>query len=347
MLQTTKKIVVLGAGSWGSALAIALAKGGHDVTLWGRSDEVITSLNSTRYHPKCLPDIQFPSMRFTTDLGSAIKDKAMIVIAVPSHAVTALLSQLTEYLDMYALGCLPWFVLACKGLAKDAQGEKTRLMHDLFAQSLGSLTHFAILSGPTFAVEVAQGLPAMATLATHYSASASDVEQLKRDVECADIQVDLTTDLMGVEIAGIVKNVLAIATGISDGLMMGKNSRASLIVQGLQEMNALIMAMRGSSDTLFKAAGIGDLLLTTTSDQSRNYRYGFALGKNTPKAEIIAQIGEVVEGARNATALTKLSQKLAIQMPICCWVAELLRENSVVPIEDLRVGLFNLFSGSR
>ena len=300
-----RRYAVLGAGSWGTALALVLARNGHHVQLWGHDPEAIRSMGATGYNPRYLTEIPLPAaIQPRIDLPSALQGIDALLIAVPSHAFAQTLQKLAGQLP----AAIP-VIWATKGLDAASGG----LLHELARQALPDHP-LAVLSGPTFAREVARGLPTAVVLASHDQAIA---QALSRDFHDERFRVYTSGDLVGVELGGAVKNVLAIATGIADGLGFGANTRAGLITRGLAEVRRLGASLGAEDRTLTGLAGMGDLILTCTDDQSRNRRMGLALGRGESITAAAETIGEVVEGVRTAGEVGVLARRLAVELPIC------------------------------
>lgn len=309
----TRRHAVLGAGSWGTALALVLARNGHPVRLWGHDPEAIRSMRETGHNPRYLTDVALPrAIEAEADLPAALRDIDALVIAVPSHAFAATLARLAGRLP----AGIP-VIWATKGLDAASGG----LLHGLAGQALPNHP-LAVLSGPTFAREVARGLPTAVVLASQDRPVA---QALSRDFHDDRFRVYISDDLIGVELGGAVKNVLAIATGIADGLGFGANARAGLITRGLAEVRRLGASLGADDRTLTGLAGMGDLILTCTDDQSRNRRMGLALGRGTSIAEAAEAIGEVVEGVRTAGEVGALARRLRVELPICEAVEAIVR----------------------
>ncbi|WP_435103176.1 NAD(P)H-dependent glycerol-3-phosphate dehydrogenase [Arhodomonas sp. AD133] len=307
-----ERVAVLGAGSWGTALALVLAGNGAAVTLWGHDPGHVDRLARERRNRRHLPDAAFPEgLAVSADLDTALAGADWVLIAVPSHAFAALVAQLAHRLD--ARTPLLW---ATKGLDADSGG----LLHHVAAAALPQ-TPLAVLSGPSFAAEVARGLPTAITLA---AADANVGARLAAAFHCEHFRVYTSSDLVGVELGGAVKNVLAIAAGVADGLGFGANARAGLITRGLAEVRRLGRAMGADDHTFMGLAGMGDLILTCTDDQSRNRRMGLALGRGLDVAAAEREIGQTVEGLRTARELHALAAARGVEMPICEQVHALL-----------------------
>ena len=294
---------VLGAGSWGTALALVLARNGHEVRLWGHDPALVRAIAERGYNPRYLAGIALPAaIRAQADLSAAVAGVDAVLIAVPSHAFAASLDALAGRLP----AGLP-VVWATKGLAPAGGG----LLHELAAARLPGHP-LAVLSGPSFAGEVARGLPTAVVLA-----SDRDARALAADFHAERFRVYPSDDMIGVELGGAVKNVLAIATGIADGLGFGANTRAGLITRGLAEVRRLGAALGADDRTLTGLAGMGDLILTCTDDQSRNRRMGLALGRGESIEAAAEAIGEVVEGVRTALEVGALGRRRGVDLPIC------------------------------
>lgn len=309
------EIAVLGAGSWGTAIAVHLARNGHQVRLWDRNLQHLQNMQITRFNARYLPEIQLPeTVAIQPDLLSCITDIHCFFIAVPSHGFRDLLTQMaTATVTKNSL--ITW---GSKGLFNG------QFLHQAALETLGSENQYVAISGPSFAKEVAAGLPTAVTFASNVKQHAEVAAKL---FHSQTFRPYVSTDMQGVEIAGVVKNVIAIAVGISDGLGFGANARSALITRGLAEMTQLGMSLGGKINTFYGLAGVGDLILTATDDQSRNRRFGIALGKGLSMEAAQNTIGQVVEGARNALEVFHLTQKYQIEMPICEQVYQVLYQN--------------------
>lgn len=296
---------VLGAGSWGTALAVQLARAGRDVVLWGRDAGHISAVSSARRNELYLPDAHFPDgMWATSELGEALDGAGTILIAVPSRSFRALL------LDIEKLGNtraeVTW---ATKGFELDTG----LLPHQVVAEVLPDASATAVLSGPTFAREVAMGLPSAMTIA---SPDSDYAHKLARSISTDAFRAYTSTDIIGVEVGGATKNVFAIGAGISDGLGFGANTRIALMTRGLAEMTRLGLSLGARQDTFMGLAGMGDLVLTCTDDQSRNRRFGLALARGEDADTARAAIGQVVEGYFAAKAVNRVAKARGVDMPI-------------------------------
>jgi glycerol-3-phosphate dehydrogenase (NAD(P)+) len=299
-------IAVLGAGSWGTALAIQCSRAGRPARLWGRDTEHVQLLARERINARYLPNAPFPdTLRVAPSLEAAINGVDDVLLAVPSHAFRELLQTLQPLLAGPVRLC--W---ATKGFEQDTGLLPNEVAHAV----LGFGRPVAVLSGPTFAAEVGAGLPTAMTIA---SAEAGYADLLARDFSSASFRAYTSTDITGVEVGGAVKNVLAIGAGLCDGLGFGANTRIALITRGLVEMTRLGVALGARRETFMGLAGLGDLVLTCTDDHSRNRRFGLALGEGAPVEAVLQQIGQVVEGYRAAMALRRVAERERVEMPIC------------------------------
>ncbi len=295
---------MLGAGSWGTALALLLARNNAPVLLWGHNAQHMTRLAQERSNARFLPDVIFPgSLQVSADLAHALSAADDCLIAVPSHAFRATLTRLAPHLKPHVR--VAW---ATKGL----EPESGKPLHEVAREILGARAT-AVISGPTFAREVAAGSPTALTVASENPRFAAD---LAARLHSDTLRAYTSNDVIGVEVGGAVKNVLAIAAGIADGLGLGANTRAALITRGLAEMMRLGVALGGKRETFMGLAGLGDLVLTCTDDQSRNRRLGLALARGTPLADALRDIGQIVEGVPTAREVMRLAQIHGIEMPI-------------------------------
>ncbi len=303
MLSAT--VTVLGAGSWGTALALLLARNGHAVRLWGHDPQEVAPLQQERENRLYLPGIPFPaSLAVGVDLEVAVADADWVLLATPSHAYRATLKRLRSVLQTTT--GLAW---ATKGL-EPGSGQ---FLHEVTIEVLGECWPMAVISGPSFAGEVARCQPTAVTVAAR---SADHAHKVARLLHGSNMRAYTSTDIIGVELGGAVKNVLAIATGIADGLGFGANARAALITRGLAEMTRLGLAAGGQRETFMGLAGVGDLVLTCTDNQSRNRRFGLAIGRGETASAAFAAIGQVVEGAATAREALRLAQAYDVEMPI-------------------------------
>ncbi len=315
MSRTGEPFAVLGAGSWGTALAILLARQGYPVRLWGHEAADIEILQRDLSNEQYLPGIPFPpDLTCTADLAAAIAGVRDILVVVPSHAFGEVLQRLQPKLQPQQR--IAW---ATKGLELGTG----RFLHQVFEDILGAAIPRTLISGPTFARELALGLPTAVTVASSDATYATDLAQA---LSCPDFRAYTSTDVQGVELGGAVKNVMAIAAGISDGLGFGANARAALITRGLHEMMLLGEQLGGHRETFMGLAGVGDLVLTCTDDQSRNRRLGLALGRGQERDAAIAAIGQAVEGVHTAREVVALARRRQVEMPISEQVCRVLFE---------------------
>ncbi len=315
--MTQPDISVFGAGSYGTALAIQLARNGARVALWGRDAAALERIGAEGVNARYLPDCPFPEgLEVCADLATAAAAGRWL-LAVPSHALQAMLAQLAP--------C--WrpgvdIVSAAKGFAPDS----AQMPHELVAAALPQ-ARFVAISGPTFAREVGRGVPSAVTIAARDAELAGDVAE---QLHGPGMRAYTSDDVIGVAVGGGVKNVVAIAVGAADGLGLGANTRALLITRGLSEMGRLAEALGGRGETLRGLAGLGDLVLTCTDDQSRNRRFGKALGRGDDLDEAAREIGQVVEGVRNAVEVHTLAERHGVDMPIASEVYRVLHQGSPV-----------------
>ncbi|HEX6549196.1 MAG TPA: NAD(P)H-dependent glycerol-3-phosphate dehydrogenase [Gammaproteobacteria bacterium] len=304
-MTALKPIGVLGAGSWGTALAILLARNGRPVKLWSVDGSELIPLRSDRENRRYLAGIAFPDLlEIESDLAALTAQCSDLLVVVPSHGFRATLIRLR---DCSPAGLrLAW---ATKGFEHDSG----KLLHVVAGEVLGDQVPLAVLSGPTFAREVAVGLPTALTIA---ATDAGFAQTLAENLHSPSFRAYTSDDMAGVETGGAVKNVIAIGCGISDGLKFGANARAALITRGLSEITRLGLALGARAETFQGLAGLGDLVLTCTDDQSRNRRMGLALAGGKDRASIERDIGQVVEGVPAAEAVHVLAQRLGVEMPI-------------------------------
>jgi glycerol-3-phosphate dehydrogenase (NAD(P)+) len=305
--SVSSNITVFGAGSYGTALAFCLSRNKHHTYLWGRDEQAIKSMQKSRCNEKYLPKFTYPdALAPTSDLEGALKDSEYLLVVVPSHAFSDLLKTIAPFIT--ANHKVIW---ASKGLEPGTG----RLLQQVAADILPASTPLAVLSGPTFAAEMAAGLPTAITLSSTNDALGAEFSSLLHDPK--RFRVYLNSDLIGVQLGGAVKNVIAIGAGLGDGLGFGANARTALITRGLAEMKRLGLALGAQSETFMGMACLGDLVLTCTDNQSRNRRFGLALGQGLSVDEAINSIGQVVEGYRNTDEVHILSKAQGIEMPIC------------------------------
>lgn len=307
------KLAVLGAGAWGTALAASWAPH-HQVVLWGRNPADLEQMRARRVNARYLPECPLPdALRFDPDLEGAVAAAELIVIAVPSSGLRPTLTALA------ARPGLPPLIWVCKGFEPGSR----KLPHQLVAELLPTDSRSGALSGPSFAQEVAQGYPTALTLAAHDSALA---QHLAERLSVHRLRIYAHDDVIGVELGGALKNVIAIAAGICDGLQLGHNARAALITRGLAEMTRLGVKLSGHFETFMGLSGLGDLVLTTTGDLSRNRQVGLRLARGQPLDRILAELGHVAEGVTTAPEVAALAGGLGVEMPITGAVCQVLFE---------------------
>jgi glycerol-3-phosphate dehydrogenase (NAD(P)+) len=299
-------IAVLGAGSWGTALAIQVARSGRATRLWGRDGAKLRVMAADRRNARYLPAATFPeSLAVSADLPAVLHEALDVLVVVPSHAFRALLLEIAPRLDQATR--VAW---ATKGFELDSG----KLPHQVAREVLGSERPMAVLSGPTFAKEVGAGLPTAMTIA---SPDAKFAHSLAHGLSSNNFRAYTSGDIVGVEVGGAVKNVLAVGAGLADGLGFGANTRIALITRGLVEMTRLGVTLGAKRETFMGLAGLGDLVLTCTDDQSRNRRFGLLLASGKTPEQALAEIGQAVEGYPAAQAVRTVAHRAAVDMPIC------------------------------
>lgn len=299
-------MTVIGAGSYGTSLAISLARNGANIVLWGHDPQHMARLQADRANQEFLPGIAFPdSLIIESDLSKAVQASQDLLVVVPSHVFGVVLRSLQPYLRQDSRLC--W---ATKGL----EPETGRLLQDVAHEILGDHVLLAVLSGPTFAKELAMGMPTAIAVA---SPDAQFVADLQEKIHCnKTFRVYANHDFIGMQLGGAVKNVIAIGAGMSDGIGFGANARTALITRGLAEMSRLGAALGAQPETFMGMAGLGDLVLTCTDNQSRNRRFGLALGQGKAVDTAQQEIGQVVEGYRNTKEVSLLAARMGVEMPI-------------------------------
>lgn len=304
-------IAILGAGSFGSAIAIHIARASHRVVLWGRNKEQLDKMILDNENSHYLPGVKFPkTLSIEHDLNTAVEHAKHVIIAVPSHAFSTLWASIKKPLTQ-----ISW-------LTKGIDPTSYDFLHTLVIEKHPTIS-FAVISGPSFAKEVAAGLPTALTLAHNNDSYAQEIHHY---FHRKSFRVYYSNDFIGVQLAGAMKNVIAIAVGVSDGLGFGANARAALITRGLKEMQKLGSAFSAKEKTFMGLTGLGDLLLTATDNQSRNRRFGLALGEGISSVDAINKIGQVVEGRFNAEQICSLGKKKQIELPICHIVSQIIAE---------------------
>jgi glycerol-3-phosphate dehydrogenase (NAD(P)+) len=306
-------IAVLGAGAWGTALAIRLA-GQGPVSLWTRSSEHAVAMRRERENRRYLPGFPLPKgLEVSSDLTGVVVDADLLIAGVPSNAFRSLAMSLRQ------LGSAKPLIWLCKGLETGSR----KLPHEVLAEAWPDHPASAVLSGPSFAKEVAQGLPAALTVA---SRDADFARRVARQLHDPKLRLYSSSDVVGVELGGAVKNVIAIAAGIADGLGFGLNARAALITRGLAELTRLGLKLGGHPETFMGLSGMGDLILTCTGDLSRNRQLGFRLAAGESLEGALRELGHVAEGATTAIEVAGLARELGVEMPITEAVAQILRQ---------------------
>ena len=296
------KLAILGAGAWGTALAIHFA-GRHQTCLWVRNPDQLAAMRSHRINTRYLPEFTLPdNLALDNDLPACVTDADVILLATPTPALRETASKLAPLLNQQIL------LWACKGFESGSM----RLPHRVIEEVLPGLTDYGVISGPSFASEVARGLPTALTLASH----SGHVRRLAGELHHHHLRMYTSADVTGVETGGALKNVIAIAAGISDGLRLGHNARAALISRGLAEISRMGIALGGQPETFMGLTGMGDLILTATSDQSRNRQVGLRLAAGQPLSRILSELGHIAEGVNTAIEVSRLATGMQIDMPI-------------------------------
>lgn len=315
-MDASVALSVLGAGSYGTALAIALARKGQPVLLWGHDPEHVARLRADRCNQAFLPDVPFPdALQVTDDLVQTVQASRDLLVVVPSHVFSDVLQQIKP--SLRADSRIAW---ATKGL----EPKEGCLLGQVARRILGEDIPLAVLSGPTFAKELAAGLPTAISVAGTDHQFTTDISTL---MHCGkSFRVYTNPDFIGLQIGGAVKNVIAIGAGLSDGLGFGANARTALITRGLVELQRLGLSLGADAKTFMGMAGLGDLVLTCTDNQSRNRRFGLALGAGKSVDAAMAEIGQVVEGYRNTKEVFALARRQQVEMPICEQIYQILYE---------------------
>jgi glycerol-3-phosphate dehydrogenase (NAD(P)+) len=321
-----RRVTILGAGSWGTALAVHLARLGHDAFLWGRDPALVADIRARQANAVYLPGTTFPDrVRVTADLEEALHDTEFIVAAVPSHGTRDIIRRAAPHIRRGAT-----VVSATKGLEQDSLFR----ISEIIEQELGAGVHVAVLSGPSFAAEVARELPTAVSVA---SRDMVIVTQVQAEFRAPYLRLYGTTDVIGVEIGGALKNVIAIAAGVVEGLGLGHNALAGLITRGLAEVTRLACAAGAHRETLAGLAGLGDLVLTCTGSLSRNRHVGAELAQGRSLHDVLAGMKMVAEGVRTTDAALALGERHGVELPIAAQVAELLAGR-----KDARTALYEL-----
>ena len=325
-MSTPVAAAVIGGGSWGTALAGILAAKGRDVRLWVRDAKLAAAIARDRENPRYLPGARLDGrIRPTADLGDALDTADLVVSALPSHVVRSVMKEAADHVADSAI-----VVSASKGIEETSLKRMTEVLEDV----LGHGDRLAVLSGPSFAAEVVRGVPTAVTLASRDPGVA---ESARQAFFAPRFRVYTSDDVMGVELGGAVKNVVAIATGIADGLEYGHNARAALITRGLAEISRLGMALGGERLTFMGLAGLGDLVLTCTGELSRNRTVGLRLGRGESLESILSGMRQVAEGVRSTRSVRDLARQTDVEMPIVEQVYEMLyhAKSPQVVVEEL------------
>lgn len=310
------RAAVVGAGSWGTALASLLAGSGHDSLIWSRGSEVAEAINTGHENSVYLPGIALDgSLRATTDIAEALASAALVIFVVPSHAMREMAALAAPHIEERAT-----VVSASKGLEETSY----KTMFDVLVDEVGGAERTGVISGPSFAAEVAKGQPTVLVAA---AASEKRAERIQKDFAARALRVYSSTDITGVEVGGCVKNVMAIATGASDGLGFGDNARAATITRGLAEITRLAVSLGARPETLAGLSGLGDLVLTCTGELSRNRQLGLRIGRGESLAEVSAGMRMVAEGVRNTKVVKGLAERQGVEMPIVEAVYRVLYED--------------------
>jgi glycerol-3-phosphate dehydrogenase (NAD(P)+) len=325
MTSAKPPVAVLGAGSWGTALASLLARHDYPTVLWGRDAAQLAQIDASHENRRYLPGVPLPeSLAATSDLAAAVASAEWILVVTPSHAFPETLRALAP-LRRPGAG-VAW---ATKGFEPGSG----RFLHEVAAELLGPDVPLAVVTGPSFAKEVAQGLPTAVTVHSDDDAFAQAVADA---LHGPAFRAYTGSDMLGAELGGAMKNVLAVATGIADGMALGLNARAGLITRGLNEMLRLNARLGGRAETLMGLAGLGDLVLTSTGDLSRNRRLGLALGRGQSLKEAVREIGQVVESVQTVDEVMRLAGRHGIELPISALVQRVLHEE-ITPAEGLKI----------
>jgi glycerol-3-phosphate dehydrogenase (NAD(P)+) len=312
------RIAVIGAGSWGTALAAVAAGAGRTVSLWSRRTDVVESVNSAHINPVYLSFASLPpGIRATTDLNGAVRDAAIVVLAVPSHATRAVLERMRNYVSGEVI-----FVGAMKGLEIESGKRMSEVAAEVFEEE--PRPRYVCLSGPSFAKEVLAGHPTAIVAAGH---SMEACKLIQQQLSFQNLRIYTNADLVGVELGGATKNVMAIASGMAAGLGFGFNSIAALITRGLAEMTRLALTMGAKQETLMGLAGLGDLVLTCTGNLSRNRFVGEELGKGRKLSDICTELNEVAEGINTTRAVKRLAHEAQVDVPITSEVYDVLYDH--------------------
>ncbi len=322
--DTSTRVGVYGAGSWGTALAAALARNGHAVRLWGRDPAALADMAKQHCNKRYLPDAELPEqLEFEANFSALAKWNTLPLIVVPSHAFVDCVRQLHEFNP--SLTGVAW---ATKGFEPGSG----RFLHEVVGEIFGASVDQAVVTGPTFAKEVACAMPSALTV---HSGNLEFAQRVAALLHGSNLRAYSGNDIAGAELGGAMKNVLAVATGIADGMGLGLNARAGIITRGLNEMMRLNAALGGQIETIMGLAGLGDLVLTSTGDLSRNRRLGLALGRGVSIEDAVAEIGQVVESVQTADEVMRLAKRHGLDLPIAERVQAVLHRE-ITPAEGLK-----------
>jgi glycerol-3-phosphate dehydrogenase (NAD(P)+) len=314
-----RRVAILGAGSWGTALAVHLARVGHDVRLWARDSSLASEIAARRANAVYLPDVTLPDSVLVTDgMAEALFDTELIVSAIPSHGCRGVMRSAAPFVSRHAT-----IVSATKGLEADS----LLRMSEVIADELGAGPAIVVLSGPSFAVEVAQRLPTAVVAA---SSDVRAIETVQREFRSAYFRLYGSSDVVGVELVGALKNIIAIAAGVVEGLGLGHNALAALITRGLAEMSRLAAAAGGRRETPSGLSGLGDLVLTCTGSLSRNRHVGIELARGRHLGDILASMKMIAEGVKTTSAALALGARHGVELPIATQMAAVLDGRSDV-----------------
>lgn len=330
MPNITKSISVIGDGGWGTTLAILLSGKGHNVTLWGAFPEYVETVKAKRVNAKFLPGVKIPhEVNITSSLNEAIEDNKIVVLAVPSQYMRNVLTRLTPYKLSGKI-----FVSVTKGI----ENKTLKRMSEIARELLGRSIDICVLSGPSIAHEVVQGNPATLVAASGDTALAKEIQSL---FITDRFRVYTNSDVVGVELGGSLKNIIAIAAGISDSLGFGTNAKAALLTRGLVEMARLGVAMGAKKETFYGLSGLGDLTTTCISRYSRNHHFGEEIGKGKSLREVLKETEMVVEGVATTESAYELAKRYKVEMPIANEIYKVIYEN-----KDPKKGVHDLMTRS-
>lgn len=312
-----KQVAVIGGGTWGTALAQVCADNQHEVTLWMRDEQVAAHINAHHVNQKYLPDVKLsPLITASSDLEATIKGKKAVILVLPSHAIRSVVRQLALFLEPDVL-----LMHAIKGFELDSLKRISEVICEEVPASIGA--RLAVLTGPSHAEEVVRRAPTTVVVASRCETSTLAAQDL---VMTSYFRVYTNNDLLGAELAGALKNIIALGAGLSDGLGFGDNAKAALLTRGLAEITRLGVKMGANPMTFLGLAGVGDLIVTCTSKHSRNWRAGYMLGQGIPLDEVLKKMGMVVEGVRTTKAAKQLAEREGVEMPITNIIYDILFE---------------------